>query len=443
MKNVVGRISSFAVCLIVLFQVSCDDKDKLEAFLDHEKPIAATDLQAIDLSTEGLTLQWNPATDNVGVTGYEVFQDGVLIGTNEGDTKYSVTELSPSTSYDFYVVAFDAMENVSDPSETLTVTTPEQADTEKPTEPSNLTSSNLTQTSVTLNWEAATDNVEVTDYEVFQGGTSIGKTNGETTLDISGLTASTDYEYYVVAIDAAGNTSDASNTENITTTTDADTEAPTAPTNLSASEVTTNSLVLTWTESTDNEAVSSYEIFNGNNSIGTATDTTFNVTNLDAETAYQFKVNARDESGNVSEFSQVLDVSTDAAAPTQTIAEIIAARDDLSTLNSALSGFDFNLDDEEAGPFTVFAPNNTAFANYGTLPTGLALNVLIAGHVVAGNNSSTGLVDIGTVTTGASTTLSITQSGSDVIINGNVKIILKDIQATNGVIHIIDAIITN
>lgn len=442
MKNVVGRISTLTVCLLVLFQVSCDDNDKLEAFLDNEKPIAATGLKANNLSTESLTLEWTPATDNVGVTSYEVFKDEVSIGVNDGETTFAVTNLSPSTTYDFYVVAFDAMENASDPSETITVTTPEQADTQKPTAPSNLTSSNLTQTTVTLNWEVSTDNVEVIDYEVFQGETSIGKTNNETTMDISGLTASTEYRYYVVALDAAGNTSDPSNTITITTSTAADTEAPTAPTSLSASEVTTTSLVLTWTASTDNETVESYEIFNGNTSIGTVSGTTFNVSNLNAATAYQFKVRAKDTAGNISEFSNVAEVTTDAAAPTQTIAEIIASNGDLSTLNTVLTGFDFNLDDEEGGPFTVFAPNNAAFAAFGTLPTGLALNNLIASHVAGGNYESSELVELGTVATPTGN-LTITQSGEAIMINGNVQIIVKDIKATNGVIHIIDAIITN
>lgn len=443
MKNVVGRISLWVVCLLVLFQVSCDDNDKLETFLDNQKPSVATGLQTSELGPEGLVLQWNAADDNVAVTAYEVFQNGTLIDTNEGETTHTVTGLSPATSYEFYVVAFDAMENASDQSEAITVTTPEQTDTEKPTAPSNLESSNLTQTSVTLNWEAATDDVEVVDYEIFQDGTSIGQTNGETTLAISDLVASTNYEYYVIALDAAGNESDASNTLSITTSTDEDTAAPSQPTNLSATNITTTSLVLNWTASTDNEGVKSYEIFNGETSIGTTAETTFNVSDLEADTAYEFKVRATDNSDNISEFSDVLEVRTEATAPTQTVAEIIASRNDLSLLNATITNFDFNLDDEEAGPFTVFAPNNSAFTAFGTLPTGLALNVLIAGHVVGGNYSSSELVEEGTLTTGATTTLNISQNGSEIIINGQSTIIVKDIQATNGVIHIVDEIITN
>lgn len=443
MKNVIGRSSFLAVCMLMLFQVSCDDNDKLEAFLDDENPSAVTSLQTVEVKTEDLELQWDAATDNVAVTSYEVFQNGVSIGSNEGETTFAVDGLSPSTTYEFYVVAMDAMENASDPSEPISVTTPEVADTEKPIAPSNLESSALTQTSVTLSWEPATDNVEVVNYEVFQGGNSIGSTQGETTIDISELTASTTYEYYVVAKDAAGNSSDSSSTISITTLTDEDTEAPQPPTDLSAVDITSTSLVLNWTASTDNETVSSYDVFLGDNSIGTTSETSLNVSDLEPDTPYQFKVRAIDESGNISAFSQVLEVSTLAAEPTQTIAQIIQSRDDLSTLNGTLSSFDFGLDDEEAGPFTVFAPNNNAFTVFGTLPTGLALNGLIAGHVVEGDLSAATLVEQESAVSGVGTTLNFSQSGSDVFVNGDVKIIVKDIRATNGVIHIVDKIITN
>ena len=443
MKNVVGRSSFLAVCMLMLFQVSCDDKEKLEAFLDHEKPSMVMNLQTSELGTASLKLQWDAATDNVAVTSYEVFKDEISLGTNNGETTMVIEELSPSTSYNFYVVALDAMENESDPSEPLQVTTPAVDDTQKPTAPSNLESSLLTRTSVTLNWEAATDNVEVVDYEVFQDGKSIGLTQGETTLAISSLTASTAYEYYVVAKDAAGNVSTASNTLSITTLTNSDTEAPQPPTDLRVADVTTTSLVLSWTASTDNETVGEYEIFMEDAAVGKISGTSFNVRSLEPETTYQFKVRAIDNSGNTSEFSQVLEVTTLAAAPTQTVAEIISSRNDLSILNATLSNFDFNLDDEEAGPFTVFAPNNSAFTAFGTLPSGLALNVLIAGHVAEGNHSADELVEQRSITTGASTTLNFSENGTDVIINGNVKIIIKNIQATNGVVHVVDKIITN
>lgn len=445
MKDVVERISFMAVCLLMVLQTACDDKDELASFLDNEKPSVVTGFRVAEKTPESVTLSWNAAMDNVEVTGYEIFHDGASYAKVEDITIYKIEGLSPSTEYKFYIIAMDAMENTSDPSEVLTVLTPAVADTQSPTAPRNLTTSKVTLSAVTLNWEAATDNDEVVDYQVFQNGDQIGLTDGATTMDVSGLSPSTEYEFYVIALDAAGNLSEASNTVSITTTSDQDTEAPSAPTNLTASDITTTSLVLNWNASTDNEAVDSYEIYKGDTSIAITTETSFHVDKLDPDTNYQFKVRAIDNSENLSDFSQVLEVKTfpEEVEPTQTVAEIIASRNDLSMLHSVLSNYDYGLSDEEKGPFTVFAPNNNAFTAFGSLPTGLELNVLIAGHVVEGELSAANLIEQQSATTGSQSTLNFTQDGSDVIINGTVRIVIKDIRATNGVIHIVDGVISN
>ena len=80
------------------------------------------------------------------------------------------------------------------------------ADTEAPTTPTNLTASNVTETSATLSWSASTDNVGVTAYNVYQGSTLLGST-ASTSATINSLTASTSYTFSVTAVDAAGNES--------------------------------------------------------------------------------------------------------------------------------------------------------------------------------------------------------------------------------------------
>jgi chitodextrinase len=89
-------------------------------------------------------------------------------------------------------------------------------DTEAPTAPTNLTSSNVTSSSATLSWTASTDNIGVTGYNVYQNGTLVGTTTS-TSYSVSGLTAATTYSFYVIAEDAAGNTSLASSTIGVTT----------------------------------------------------------------------------------------------------------------------------------------------------------------------------------------------------------------------------------
>ncbi len=89
-------------------------------------------------------------------------------------------------------------------------------DTQPPSTPANLVASNITQTTATLSWNASTDNVGVTGYDVFQGTTNIGTVTG-TSANITGLTASTAYSFKVQAHDAAGNNSGFSNTVNFST----------------------------------------------------------------------------------------------------------------------------------------------------------------------------------------------------------------------------------
>ncbi|MRX40803.1 T9SS type A sorting domain-containing protein [Flavobacterium sp. LC2016-23] len=89
-------------------------------------------------------------------------------------------------------------------------------DTTAPSAPSSLAASGTTGTTTNLTWTAATDNVAVTGYDVYQGTTLKG-TVTTTSYTVTGLTASTAYTFSVKAKDAAGNVSAASNTVNVTT----------------------------------------------------------------------------------------------------------------------------------------------------------------------------------------------------------------------------------
>ncbi|MET7678093.1 carbohydrate binding domain-containing protein [Streptomyces seoulensis] len=89
-------------------------------------------------------------------------------------------------------------------------------DTQAPSTPSGLTSTGKTANSVSLKWNAATDNVGVTAYDIYSGSNQVLSVSG-TTATVSGLSPSTAYTFTVKARDAAGNTSGASNAVSVTT----------------------------------------------------------------------------------------------------------------------------------------------------------------------------------------------------------------------------------
>ncbi|WP_246223971.1 T9SS-dependent choice-of-anchor J family protein [Fulvivirga kasyanovii] len=90
------------------------------------------------------------------------------------------------------------------------------SDTEPPTAPNNLSASNVTSSSVDLSWNASTDNVGVTGYNIYNGA-SLVTTVSTTSHTVTGLSANTNYTFTVRARDAAANESGASNSVNITT----------------------------------------------------------------------------------------------------------------------------------------------------------------------------------------------------------------------------------
>ncbi len=90
----------------------------------------------------------------------------------------------------------------------------------------------------------------------------------------------------------------------------ADTQAPSAPTNLATTTVTETSVGLSWTAATDNVAVTGYDVYRGSELLGDVTGTTANVTGLSANTAYTFRVKAKDAAGNTSSFSNTVNATT-------------------------------------------------------------------------------------------------------------------------------------
>jgi transforming growth factor-beta-induced protein len=134
-----------------------------------------------------------------------------------------------------------------------------------------------------------------------------------------------------------------------------------------------------------------------------------------------------------------------------TIAEVVADDDRFSTLLAALERVDLDGVLNQDGPFTVFAPTNDAFAgvDISSLSDAQLTNILLY-HVLGANVASTDLFEGQNYTTTASTggfggtspTAVIERSGANVTINGSINVTEADIETKNGVIHVIDGVMT-
>ncbi|GEA83790.1 hypothetical protein GCM10009774_23290 [Cellulomonas gelida] len=287
---------------------------------DTQAPTAPTGLTASGVTSTSATISWTASTDNVGVTGYDIYRGTTKVGSST-TTSYADTGLAAGTTYSYTVRAKDAAGNISSASSALAVTTETGTvvDTQAPSVPTGLTAGTVTETSVALSWTASTDNVGVVGYDVYRGTTKVGSATGTTYTD-TGLTAATAYSYTVRAKDAAGNVSAASSALSVTTKTGTvvDTQAPSVPTGLTAGTVTETSVALSWTASTDNVAVTGYDVYRGTTLVGSSTGTTYSDTGLTAGTAYSYTVRAKDAAGNVSAASSALSVTTKTTTPTGT-----------------------------------------------------------------------------------------------------------------------------
>ena len=117
-------------------------------------------------------------------------------------------------------------------------------DTVAPSAPGALTTTSISQSTVTLSWNASTDNVGVTGYGLYLESIGVGSTT-QTSSVFSGLSCGTSYTLGVDAFDAAGNRSTISSLI-VSTNACPDTSPPTAPTNLQQTAATASSVAAGW-----------------------------------------------------------------------------------------------------------------------------------------------------------------------------------------------------
>ena len=290
-----------------------------KAAADTEAPTAPTEVTATDITTTTAKVTWTASTDNVGVAGYNVYVNDSETPVN-GETlvtgtEYALENLTAGTEYKVTVKAVDAAGNVSEGA-VYTFTTKNAADTEAPTAPGNVAVTDVTTTTAKVTWSEATDNVGVVGYNVYLNEAKVNETLITTTeYDLTALTEETAYSVRVTAVDAAENESERSEAATFTTPKTQDTEAPSVPAGVTASDVTQTGAKITWTASADNVGVAGYNVYLGESRVNTSpvTVTEYDLTGLTANTEYTVTVSAVDAAGNESARSEAATFTTLAA----------------------------------------------------------------------------------------------------------------------------------
>lgn len=178
------------------------------------------------------------------------------------------------------------------------------ADTTAPVFPDSLTSSNVTQTSFTLGWSAATDANGIARYEYSYDGNTWTTAGTALSVNLTGRTAGTTYTMRVRAIDPSGNISTV-RTLAVTTVAAApsgDTTAPVMSGSITTSAITSSGYTFSWPAATDNVGVDHYEtsVDNGSSFQSSGTSLSRTVTGRPASTTDNLRVRAHDATGNIS-----------------------------------------------------------------------------------------------------------------------------------------------
>jgi len=334
---------------------------------DTTPPTVPTNLKIAAATQTSISVSWSPSTDNVGVAGYGAYAGGVRVGQSTLASN-TFTGLSCGKSYTLGVDAYDAAGNRSAQA-SMIASTSACSDTQPPTQPTSVTLSNRTATSISLTWTASTDNVGVVGYGVYKGGT-LASTSTTASYTLTGLSCGSSYTIGVDAYDGAGNRSTQA-TVMMSTAACSDTQPPSAPTNLAVSNTTQTSATLSWVASSDNVGVAGYDLFANSTKVGTTTSKSYSFSGLTCGVVNSLGVEAFDAAGNRSTRS-VTSVTT-AACSTITPAMLPSAIVGMSYGQQLTAG-------GSSGPYTFQVAQ-------GTLPAGISL---LAGGLHAGTPTASG-----------------------------------------------------
>ena len=177
------------------------------------------------------------------------------------------------------------------------------------TTPTGLSLLQATNSSLTVNWNANPSGEIAKGYKIYVDSVLEATLLRQTSYTIQNLTSNTSYDVQISAYDAQENESALSSALSLSTLS-SDTQAPTSPTNLVASNISAFGADLSWTASTDNIGVTAYDVYVDGSVSQTVTSNSAILLGLTANTVYEVNVKAKDGSGNESGFSNTIQFRT-------------------------------------------------------------------------------------------------------------------------------------
>lgn len=262
-----------------------------EKFTDKEAPTTPSKLSFLNSTSTSVRMKWIPSKDNYSECIYDIYRDEKLIASVQ-DTEYIDSGLTPYTEYSYYVVAHDSSGNLSEPSNTLFVSTNPNIFTLL--QPTNLVFNIRYDGSIYLSWTPPLNSDDAVIYSIYRNGVIIGTTKSAVYIDKN--IEQGYYEYYVEA--ANENSSAVSNSVFV------DTMPPEMPV-ISATEISDNKVVLSWTCS-DNVSVDHYNLYKNGTLYRALTKNYYTDTSFSSNVETSYYVIAYDDAGNASQASNTI-----------------------------------------------------------------------------------------------------------------------------------------